>query len=132
MELKPISSSEVSWLRRSRRRNPCQILSNHPLLCNGFAFTHALRKEKMSLNSLPTSENSPNIANSPTHSMICFVIASFAASGMRAFNDVSWQSRIRPLRRVLTWHKRRRQPRKTLQTVAPAAISSTCSRALTP
>ena len=40
-----------------------------------------------------TSENSPNIANSPTHSMICFMITSFAASGMCAY-DVSWQSWI--------------------------------------
>ena len=52
------------------------------------------RKEKLSLNSLPTSKNSANIANSSTHSMICFVIASFASSGMHAYNDVSWQSRI--------------------------------------
>ena len=55
MELKPISSFEVSWLRRSRRRNPCQILSNwsgittphlHLLLCNVFASTHAPRRKE--------------------------------------------------------------------------------------
>ena len=57
------------------------------------SFAHSERRGNKLQISSPTYKNSLSIVISPTHSTTCFVIDSFAASGMCAYNDASWQSR---------------------------------------